>query len=318
MILVRDLAVTYEGTAGAVEAVRGVNFGFGSGISFGLVGPSGCGKSTVLRAIAGLLTDWQGQILVDGELVEKRRDRDFFRRVQMVFQDPAAALHPRKTVAETLREPVIIHRLGQFDRRIDSVLEDVGLDPAIRYRYPHQLSGGQRQRVALARALIVEPAVLLLDEPTSALDVTVQASILKLLAALKERRRMTYLVVSHNIAVIAELCDWFAAMEDGKVVAIQRTRVLTGDRERHPLVEKMVRAAAGYTRPAELSDRMRQAFVARATAERDRRDRAERPEPPPPERRPPPKASLIGGDGGQASRTGSPRFVSLSGGAKRD
>src|SRR5262249_35428462 len=154
------------------------------GETFGLVGESGCGKSTVLRTLCGLNRTWQGRVSFDGAEVAAIRQRDFFRRVQMVFQDPYGSLHPRHSVNTTLREPLAIHGLGNADARIAAVLEQVGLGPAFRYRYPHQLSGGQRQRLAIARALILEPRVLLLDEPTSALDVSVQAEILNLLVEL--------------------------------------------------------------------------------------------------------------------------------------
>src|SRR5262249_15204981 len=150
-------------------------------------------------------TNWSGDLLIEGERQKPRRTPAFHRLVQMVFQDPYGSLHPRQTVDRALAEPLAIHGVGDIDRRIKMVLEDVGLDASFRYRYPHQLSGGQRQRVAIGRALILEPRLLLLDEPTSALDVSVQAEILNLLMRLRRDRGLTYVLVSHNLAVVAHM-----------------------------------------------------------------------------------------------------------------
>jgi peptide/nickel transport system ATP-binding protein len=191
MIGVRDLTVTFGHGPDAVRAVRGVSFDVAEGESFGLVGESGSGKSTVLRVLAGLNPDWTGTAVVAGSAVTQHLSKAYRRSVQMVFQDPYGSLHPRHTVDRVLSEPLEIHRIGDGERRIASVLTDVGLGPQFRFRYPHQLSGGQRQRVAIARALILEPKVLLLDEPTSALDVSVQAEILNLLKRLRRERGLT-------------------------------------------------------------------------------------------------------------------------------
>jgi len=138
--------------------------------------------------------------------------------VQMVFQDPYASLHPRKMVWASLREPLKLHGLDRHEARISEVLHAVGLSDAFRYRYPHQLSGGQRQRVAIARALILEPSVLLLDEPTSALDVSVQAEILNLLSNMRRQRGLTYLMVTHDLAVVTHLCSRVGIMHHGKLL----------------------------------------------------------------------------------------------------
>jgi peptide/nickel transport system ATP-binding protein len=218
MIHVADLSVTFGHGRNAVQAVRGISFQVAEGESFGLVGESGSGKSTVLRALTGLNPDWSGRIEVAGQAQGARRDKAFYKSLQMVFQDPYGSLHPRHTVDRILAEPIAIHRLGETEERILKVLEEVGLGPRFRFRYPHQLSGGQRQRVAIARALILEPKVLLLDEPTSALDVSVQAEVLNLLARLRRERGLTYVLVSHNLAVVAHMCEGLAVMNHGLVV----------------------------------------------------------------------------------------------------
>ncbi len=219
---------------GANEVVRGVSLHVPKGGSYGLVGESGSGKSTILRALSGLNPAWTGRMAVDGVALTPRRGRDFFRRVQMVFQDPYGSLHPRQTVDRALTEPLVIHGLPDQDRRVMAALDAVALPAAARFRYPHQLSGGQRQRVAIARALMAEPEVLLLDEPTSALDVSVQAEILNLLADLQRDRGLTYLMVTHNLAVVAHLCPTIAVMQAGEIVEELSAAALREGRTRHP------------------------------------------------------------------------------------
>src|SRR3954449_12134836 len=216
MIEVDGLSVRF----GRTEAVKSVSFTVARGDSFGLVGESGSGKSTVLRALSGLNPDWTGRMLVDGQALTPRRSRDFFRRVQMVFQDPYGSLHPRQTVDRLLSEPLLVHRMDNIERRIMRGLNEVALPASIRFRYPHQLSGGQRQRVAIARALMAEPQVLLLDEPTSSLDVSVQAEVLNLLSDLQQAHDLTYILVSHNLAVVAHLCARIGVMQAGELVEL--------------------------------------------------------------------------------------------------
>jgi peptide/nickel transport system ATP-binding protein len=199
-------------------AVRDVSFEVDPGESFGLVGESGSGKSTILRAIAGLIPTWSGQMTVAREPLGKTRSKAFYRKVQMVFQDPYASLHPRHTVDQVLSEAMKLHGGDNVDERIVKLLNDVGLGPGFRFRYPHQMSGGQRQRVAIARALAPEPSILLLDEPTSALDVSVQAEILNLLVDLRAEHKLTYLMVSHDLGVVGHLCGSIAVMRDGRFV----------------------------------------------------------------------------------------------------
>jgi ABC-type dipeptide/oligopeptide/nickel transport system ATPase subunit len=170
--------------------------------------------------------------------VREPRATAFYKPVQMVFQDPYGSLHPRHTIDRTLMEPLAIHGSGR-DARIVQVLDEVGLD-RFRFRYPHQLSGGQRQRVAIARALMLEPEILLLDEPTSALDVSVQAEILNLLSRLRAERGLTYLLVSHDLAVIDHMCD----VEELEVEQLKRHE------PRHPYTRQLMVASLGYDREA--------------------------------------------------------------------
>lgn len=213
---IRDLTVVFRTKGQDVRAVEGVSLSVARGESYGLVGESGSGKSTILRAICGLAPVSGGRILIDGQPVQ--RGRDFARQVQMVFQDPYASLHPRHTIDRTLSEPLAIHGIGGADQKVPAALEAVGLPAAFRFRFPHQLSGGQRQRVAIARALMLEPSVLLLDEPTSALDASVQAEVLNLLNRLRAERGLTFLMVSHDLAVVDHMCDRILVMQHGRAV----------------------------------------------------------------------------------------------------
>ncbi len=227
-------------------AVDDVSFTIGRGEAFGLIGESGCGKSTILRTIAGLVESYDGSLLFANKELPQKRDKDFFRKVQMVFQDPYGSLHPRKMVESVLAEPLAIHKFDNPRKRIDAVLEAVGLGPAFRFRYPHELSGGQRQRVAIARALVIEPEVLLLDEPTSALDVSVQAEILNLLKSLRRKRHVTYFMVSHDIAVITHLCDRIAVMAEGRIIEEMTADDVRAGRAREPYTRAFLEASAGY------------------------------------------------------------------------
>jgi peptide/nickel transport system ATP-binding protein len=237
MIEVEKLSVRY----GMAMAAADVSFTVARGETFGIVGESGSGKSTVLRALAGLNRDWQGGMRVAGEALAPQRDRAFFRRVQMVFQDPYGSLHPRQTIDRALSEPLLVHGIGDIQERILAGLAEVALPPTVRFRYPHQLSGGQRQRVAIARALMAGPEVLLLDEPTSALDVSVQAEVLNLLSDLQEKRGLTYVLVSHNLAVVAHLCARIGVMQGGRMVELLTADDLRAGRTKHPHTEALRR-----------------------------------------------------------------------------
>jgi peptide/nickel transport system ATP-binding protein len=166
--------------------------------------------------------------------------------MQMVFQDPYGSLNPTHTVDSVLAEPVRIHGLVDCDRRIATALEEVGLGPLHRFRFPHQLSGGQRQRVAIARALIAEPRVLLLDEPTSALDLSVQAEILNLLRRLADARQLTMMLVSHDLAVIAHMCSRIAVMQHGRIVEVMDVGQLRRGRPAHAYSKALIDATPGF------------------------------------------------------------------------
>jgi len=253
-IVIEGLNVWFGEHADRVQAVRDVSLQVAAGTSVGLVGESGSGKSTILRALTGLVATWSGQMQVDGETLGKRRSRDFYNKVQMVFQDPYASLHPRHSVDQVLSETLALHKLGDVDRRIVKLLEDVGLGRQFRFRYPHQLSGGQRQRVAIARALAAEPSILLLDEPTSALDVSVQAEILNLLSDLREQRQLTYLMVSHNLAVVAHLCESIAVMQSGQLVEMLSVDELRAMQASEPYTQQLLKSSMGYVRDDEAAE----------------------------------------------------------------
>jgi peptide/nickel transport system ATP-binding protein len=250
MIAVKDLTVTFQNGGRSIHAVRGVSFDVAAGETFGIVGESGSGKSTILRAIAGLTPSTSTLLEVNGQPAAKRRSRAERRLLQFVFQDPYASLHPRQTVDDILREPLIIHREPNIDDRVKAAIADVGLLPIHRFRYPHQLSGGQRQRVAIARALILQPPVLLLDEPTSALDVSVQAEILNLLAKLRQNYSLTSILVSHDLAVVAHLCNRIAIMQLGQLVEIISAADLRSGNVTQNYTRDLIIASRGFTRAA--------------------------------------------------------------------
>jgi peptide/nickel transport system ATP-binding protein len=209
---------------GPVRAVDGVSLDVAPGpFGLGLVGESGSGKSTIGRAVLRLVPTAAGQIRFDGADVAGLRGRelrDYRRAVQIVFQDPDNTLDPRMRVGPAIAEALAAHGIvprREAGPRVRALLEEVGLDPDFASRYPHQLSGGQRQRVAIARALSVQPRLLVLDEPTSALDVRAQARILELIGRLRAERRLAYLLITHNLAVVSELCEQIAVLYLGRV-----------------------------------------------------------------------------------------------------
>jgi len=248
MISVEDLSVTFRSAGREFRAVQNVSFDVAPGETFGIVGESGSGKSTILRAIAGLVPSASKRLEVNGRPAALRRSRDDRRMLQFVFQDPYASLHPRQTVDDILREPLEIHHEGTIDERVTKAIADVGLSSTHRFRYPHQLSGGQRQRVAIARALILSPPILLLDEPTSALDVSVQAEILNLLGRLRQSYSLTSILVSHDLAVVAHLCNRIAIMQLGRLVEIITADDLRSGHVTADYTRQLIAASRGFTR----------------------------------------------------------------------
>ena len=222
-IIARSLSVPLTQSGRERKVIDALELTVADGEIYGLMGPSGSGKSTLLRVLAGLNPKWRGELSLLGQTLKPGQQfgRQLRREVQMVFQDPAASLNPSLTVERVLIEPLLIEGLARKAAliRVNAALAEVGLEPDHARRYPHQLSGGQRQRVAIARALLREPQVLLLDEPTSALDVSVQAGILNLLNRLRATHEMTLVLVSHDIGVIAHMCDRAALLGDGRILS---------------------------------------------------------------------------------------------------
>jgi peptide/nickel transport system ATP-binding protein len=243
-IRVENLNVSF----GDSHVVKDLSFSVASGESYGIVGESGSGKSTVLRVLSGLNRDWSGTVEITGQTQPKIRDKAFYRAVQMVFQDPYGSLHPKKTVDDTLAEPLAIHGIGDAETRIGRAMSEVGLPSSFRFRYPHQLSGGQRQRVAIARALVLEPSILLLDEPTSALDVSIQAEVLNLLQALRHERKLTSILVSHDLAVVGHMCERLLVMQFGRGVEEMTAGTLAARNPQTDYARQLLTASEGFRR----------------------------------------------------------------------
>jgi oligopeptide/dipeptide ABC transporter ATP-binding protein len=236
LLEVRDLQVSF----GPVRALDGVTLGVKKGpFGIALVGESGSGKTTAGRAVLRLVPAAGGTVRFDGQDVlalRGRRLRDYRRAAQIVFQDADNSLDPRMRVGVAIGEVLTSHKAvprGALADRVATLLSEAALDPALAARYPHQLSGGQRQRVAIARALAVSPRLLVLDEPTSALDVTAQARILALIRRLREERSLAYLLITHNLAIVPELCEQTAVLYLGRIVEAGPTADLLA-RPAHP------------------------------------------------------------------------------------
>jgi ABC-type microcin C transport system duplicated ATPase subunit YejF len=231
---------------GPVHAVRAVSLEIPAGpFGLGLIGESGSGKSTIARALLGLTPTDGGAITFEGQDITKLRRAElkaFRRSVQLVMQDGSEALDPRMRVGASVAEGLAVHdivpRGAARTGRVAELLAEVGLDAALADRYPHELSGGQRQRATIARALAVQPRVLVLDEPTSALDVTVQARILALVKRLRDERSLSYLLISHNLAVVDQLCEQCIVLKDGEVVERGATAQVLDDPQ-HPYTREL-------------------------------------------------------------------------------
>jgi len=232
---------------GHVKAVDGVSFHLKKGETLGLVGESGCGKTTVGRTVLRLVPATGGRVLYKGESVfdqpsaEMRRLR---REMQIIFQDPAGSLNPRMRVANIVGEPLEVHGIAKGDElrsRVEELLVRCGLWKQAADRYPHEFSGGQRQRIGIARALALQPKLIVCDEPTSALDVSIQSQILNLLKDLQDEFGLSYLFISHDMAVIHHICDRIAVMFDGKIVE-EGTRDEIINRPQHPYTRALLSA----------------------------------------------------------------------------
>jgi len=257
LLEVRDLAVRFAN----VRAVDGVSFNVTRGpFGLGLVGESGSGKTTIARAVVRLVDADRGVVRFDGDNVLELGGmalRRYRQAAQIVFQDPDGTLDPRMRIGPALAEAVTAHRKlprAAVSKRVDSLLSEVGLDSQHRRRFPHQLSGGQRQRVAIARALAVEPRLLVLDEPTSALDVTVQARMLSLIARLRHEHALAYLLISHNLAVVEQLCEETMVLHLGRVVEAGPTGLLLS-RPAHPYTQALRAAVPGLEGKVQVRDR---------------------------------------------------------------
>ena len=225
LLAVENLNVVYGHGTDAVHAVNEVTFHIKPGEIFGLVGESGCVKSSLGKAIVRLINPTSGTMLFKGNdvsLLKRRKLKEYRKEVQMVFQDPYGSLNPRMKVGNAIIDVLEVHRIGKDtdERRtqVEELFDAVGLNPEWAWRYPHEFSGGQRQRICIARALALKPDLLVADEPVSALDVSVQSEILQLLEKLREDRGLAFLFVSHDLAVVRNICDRVAVMFNGEIV----------------------------------------------------------------------------------------------------
>jgi len=256
---VRDLNKTYhlhgggwiESAARELRAVDSVSFDVLRGECFGLVGESGCGKTTLSKIIMRAITPDRGDVIyhdadrsIDVQAIEGDELMVFRRKMQFIFQDPYSALNPRMTVFDILREPLVVHRLGDLEYQREMATELmrlVGLDPRFLNRYPHSFSGGQRQRIGIARALALQPDLIICDEPVSALDVSIQAQVLNLLKDLQQELGLTYIFISHNLAVIHYIANRIAVMCRGRIVELASRDQLFADSV-HPYTRALLSA----------------------------------------------------------------------------
>lgn len=233
---------------GLRQVINGISFALNEGDSVGLAGESGCGKTVLLRLLMRVDQPTEGEVYYEGGDIgsfSKAELMRFRREVQMIFQDPVGSLHPRMTIGMTLMEPLTIHGMGskgERSARAGTVLEEVGLDREMRYRYPHQFSGGQRQRVGIARALMTGSRLILADEPVSALDVSLQAQVLNLFRDLQDELQFAYLFVAHDLAVLRHICRTIMIMYAGRIVERGTTEDIINNAQ-HPYTKALLAAA---------------------------------------------------------------------------
>lgn len=249
LVEVRNLTKYFpvENSIDQVRAVDDVSFDIFEGETLGLVGESGCGKSTVGRCLLRLYEPTSGEVLFEGEDILKLGNKDLQklrRQMQIIFQDPYASLNPRLSILSIVGEPLKIHGIGnktEREVRVAELLKQVGLDPDYMFRYPHEFSGGQRQRIGIARSLALNPKLIIADEPVSALDVSVQAQVVNLMQDLQQELGLTYLFISHGLAVVEHISNRVAVMYLGKIVEIAEGRELY-DIPLHPYTKALLSA----------------------------------------------------------------------------
>ncbi len=250
LLEIKDLEVVYQRRTETVHAVNGISLSLEKGETLGLVGETGAGKTTTALSVLKLLPERtgrtpKGDILFEGESLlaagEEKMDTIRGRRISMIFQDPMTALNPTLTVNEQIKETLVLHGEKQtreeVDRRVDELLTLVGIEPSRKFSYPHELSGGMKQRVVIAIALACSPEILIADEPTTALDVTIQAQVMEMMERLKEQFDMAMLLITHDLGLIARICDNVAVMYAGEIVEYGSFEDLFVGKRHHPYTE---------------------------------------------------------------------------------
>jgi peptide/nickel transport system ATP-binding protein/oligopeptide transport system ATP-binding protein len=251
LIEIKNLKITYNtkkgflGQTKTIHAVNGVTLDIKKGEILAIAGESGCGKSTLAKSVMKLITPKSGTILLNGEnIFNLKNKQDFYKKVQIIFQNPYASLNPKMKIGQILSEPLEINTKltkKEIDKIVQDKISKVGLDKSVLNLYPHEFSGGQRQRIAIARALILEPEIIIADEPVSALDVSIQAQIINLLKELKEDFNLTFLFISHDLSVIKYISDRIAIMYLGEIVELGKTEEIFTE-PKHPYTKALLSA----------------------------------------------------------------------------